>query len=167
MKKLALLAITILIVCSCEQSSENKARKIIENHLQTTMNDWSSYEFVGMTPLDSVFTKFEESDYMKEHRKKMLTAMVNTGDIKSKLRSCEKSVESILQDSLLYFQNIEDSLMDVLNVQRESFKGDFIGYETTFSFRGNNKLGAKVLSNIIVTFDKDLTVITNVKEIDN
>lgn len=167
MKKLVLLVTIASIMCSCGQSGEDKAKKLIESHLQTSMNDWSSYEFVSITPLDSVFTKFEESDYMKEHRKKMLTAMVNTGDIKSKLKSCEKSVESILQDSLLYFQNIEDSLMDVFNVQRESFKGDFIGYETTFSFRGNNKLGAKVLSNIIVTFDKDLTVITNVKEIDN
>lgn len=165
MKKLALLAIIALFISSCGQSNEDKARKLIEEKLQTTMNDWSSYEFVEMTTLDSAFTKFEDSEYMKEHRSKMLTAMTNTGNIKSRLKSCKESEEKVLQDSLSYYQSIEDSLMNVFNTKKDSFKGDFIGYETTFSFRGNNKLGAKVLTNIRVTFDKDLTTITNAKEI--
>lgn len=164
MKKLVLLAITSLFMYSCGESNEDKARKLIEEKLQTTMNDWSSYEFVEMTPLDSVFTKFEDSEYMKEHRRKMLTAMNNTGNIKSKLKSCKKSEESILQDSLAYYKNIEDSLMNVFNSKKESFKGDFIGYETKFSFRGNNKLGAKVLSNINVVFDKEISTIKDIIE---
>ena len=54
--------------------------------------------------------------------------------------------------------------MNVFNSKKESFKGDFIGYETKFSFRGNNKLGAKVLSNINVVFDKEISTIKDIIE---
>ena len=165
MKKIVLFIFATITLTSCSKSNEDKAKELIETELQTSMKDWSSYEFVEMSSLDSVFTKFKDSEYAQEHKKKMLSLMVASGDIKAKLKECNKSEEALLNDSLSYYQSKEDSLMNVYKQKENEFKGDFIGYETNFTFRGNNSLGAKVINNVKITFDKDLTSVIEMKSI--
>lgn len=64
MKNLALLLFTILLLAfaSCTQTNEDKARSLIEDQLKKTMNDWNSYEFVEMTPLDSSFSVLSDNE---------------------------------------------------------------------------------------------------------
>lgn len=166
MKKIVLFVITAIALFSCAKSNEEKAKALVESKLQTTMKDWASYEFIEMTHLDSVFTEFGKSDFMKEHRDKMLPILNATADIKGRLKECSQSEEKSLNDSLIYYKNIEDSLMSIYELKKKEFKGDYIGYKTIFTFRGNNSFGAKVINHIKVTFDKDITTILEMKSQD-
>lgn len=68
MKKTLLLVCAIIALCSCGKSNEDKARKVIESELKTTMKDWNSYEFVEISKVDSAFTLFMDSQEGKAIR---------------------------------------------------------------------------------------------------
>lgn len=161
---LSLFTILLLTFTSCIQSKEDKARNLIEDQLKKTMNDWNSYEFVEMTPLDSSFSivsdneeyhnlelKFEvlkaKSHYfLSEYEYDYTNAAL--GD---SCDACIKEMESVTQK----MKEIEDSFVSEHN-----------GWWTTFTCRGNNKLGHKVISSTKYYFNKDLTAITDAIDVE-
>lgn len=162
MKKIILLVCAITALCSCGKSNEDKARELIEAKLKTTMNDWNSYEFVEMSKVDSVFTLFmhsEEGSTIREElsqlRSKRVEYEVNAG-----YTSIYGERAKIMQDSIPILENMIDSLQNLYDKKEEAYKGEFNGYKTKFTFRGNNKLGGKILTSSMYLFNKDITEIT-------
>ena len=165
MKKLLILALPFLIA-SCQQSKEDKMQSLIEAKLQQTMKDWSSYEFVNMSSVDSLFTSFKLTEECKAQRMKIIAAMNRTSDMKKKLENCKKSEEAILKDSVAYLSKIEDDLANELKKMEREYKGDFIGFKTELTFRGNNSFGGKVLNKVRVKTNKDITEIVDIKSVE-
>ncbi len=162
MKKIILLVCAITALCSCGKSNEDKARELIEAKLKTTMNDWNSYEFVEMSKVDSVFTLFMHSEEAKS-----LDDQIS----KTKSKISEYSVDKdfpllygartkVMADSIPILEQIRDSLQNLYDKKEEAYKGEFNGYKTKFTFRGNNKLGGKILTSSMYLFNKDITEIT-------
>lgn len=163
MKKIILLVCAITALCSCEKSNEEKAREVIESKLKITMKDWSSYEFVEMSKVDSAFTLFMDSNEGKDIRNQI-------SDLSSKRIEYEVNCNyprlygkkaQIMKDSIPILKQMEDSLQNVYNTKEKGYKGDFTGYRTKFKFRGNNSLGAKIISSSIYFFNPEITEITN------
>ena len=66
MKKILSLAIIILFLNSCTNSNEGKAKILIKEYLTTTMNDYSSYEPMEFSRLDSVYSRYyKDSTYIE------------------------------------------------------------------------------------------------------
>ena len=72
--KLLFLALPLLIA-GCQQSKEDKMQSLIEAKLQQTMKDWSSYEFINMSSVDSLFTSFKLTEECKAQRMKIIAAL--------------------------------------------------------------------------------------------
>ena len=86
--------------------------------------------------------------------------------MKKKLENCKKSEEAILKDSVAYLSKIEDDLANELKKMDREYKGDFIGFKTELTFRGNNSFGGKVLNKVRVKTNKDITEIVDIKSVE-
>lgn len=157
------LICAIVALCSCGKSNEEKARELIEAKLKTTMNDWNSYEFVEMSSVDTLYTLFMKSEEgialdkeLSQLRRKKVEYEVNAG-----YTSIYGERAIVMQDSLPIIKSMIDSLQNLYYKKEDEYKGDFDGFKTKFTFRGNNKMGSKVLNSSIYLFDKDITKITN------
>jgi hypothetical protein len=150
MKKIYFLLALALFYACAEKTKEDKAKESIEKYLKVSMNDWDSYEFVDIGYLDSVFLvnnkKISNIDFSYQYRQDSLMNAIEL----------EMALEKNDQEEVAYYKNILDSLVT------NKFNKEFIGWETNFTFRGNNKLGAKVINTIKVQLDKNF-IIDNVE----
>lgn len=147
MKKICFLLLASALFYACgEKTNEDRAKESIERYLKESMNDWDSYEFVDMGYLDSVFIvndkKMSNIDFRFRYRQDSLVNAMNL----------EMAVDKNDQEEVAYYKNIIDSLVT------NKYNKKFIGWETRFTFRGNNKLGAKVINTLRVQLDKDFFI---------
>lgn len=163
MKKIILLIFAVVTLCSCEKSNEEKARGLIESQLKTSMNDWSSYEFVEMSEVDSVFTTFVDSDEGEDIRKQLsnLTSKIIEYEVGCNYPILHGKRAQIMKDSIPILKQMEDALQNAYDTKEKEYKGDFIGYKAQFKYRGNNKLGVKIISSSTYFFNPEITEITD------
>lgn len=163
MKKVLLLILAIIALTGCK-SKEDKAKELIESQLKSTMNDWSSYEFVKMSKMDSTFTSYI---YTTEYEN-LIEKISNFELKKTDLTVCSdypvlygKARCKEMQDSVPILEDLINKTKEKIENNKKSFNSEFNGYKVEFTFRGNNSLGAKVLNSTIYLFDKDLTKIVD------
>lgn len=161
MKKTVLFICTIIALCSCGKSNEEKAKELIEAKLKTTMNDWSSYEFVKIDKVDSLFTSFEDSQEFKDTYQPLATvdSKIIEYEVGSKYEILYGDRIQVMIDSIPILKGIKDSLQNIYDETEKAYKGNFIGYSTTFTCRGTNKMGAKIISSTKYYLNKDITEI--------
>lgn len=143
MKKICILLLASILFYACgEKTNEDRAKESIERYLKESMNDWDSYEFVDMEYLDSLFNingeKISEIEFEVNYR---LDTMNYASMMNSLSEIGAKEEAEVYKDKL-------DSLI------RTKYNKEFVGWETDFTFRGNNKLGAKVINTLRVQLDK-------------
>lgn len=63
MKKVFIILLIVQISYGCS-TKEDKAKKIIKKDLSTTMNDFTSYEPIEFGKLDSMITKYDETEFL-------------------------------------------------------------------------------------------------------
>lgn len=158
------LSFTIFTVTSCGNQGKNSkkitqseiVKKNIEEYLQTKMNDPESYEFVELRIMDSILYKHNVK-YRKDYFQRKLDSSQN--DLEQQL-DYQKSLPSMYDEHevtkirseiekdtniLSAIDSIEQGLGEKVN--------DVASYTYFFSFRGNNKLGVKVLNEYILQTD--------------
>ncbi|KAF5068325.1 hypothetical protein DSECCO2_244210 [anaerobic digester metagenome] len=162
MKKIITLLAIILVVVACNTSNESQAKKLIKEYLKTTMNDFSSYESVEFSELDSCFTLYYDSEEAKN-----LSEMIESEKKYNEFLS--EKIESFIQrdfsnELIESFKNSYDksqiridSLFQADIEAHQSFIPEFIGFEMTHKFRGKNAFGALILNEYVFLFDKDFT----------
>lgn len=143
MKKICILLLASILFYACgEKTNEDRAKESIERYLKESMNDWDSYEFVDMEYLDSLFNingeKISEIEFEVNYR---LDTMSYASMMNSLSEIGAKEEAEVYKDKL-------DSLI------RTKYNKEFVGWETDFTFRGNNKLGSKVINTLRVQLDK-------------
>lgn len=125
---------------------EGKAQSLAEKTLKAAMNDPGSLEIVEWGSLDSVFTKVEDGvDYL--HAKAgydFYKTEYETSKMLGKWSDASQMSDSVLKYARAMVEL--DSL----------FVPEFTGYTMTLKSRGNNAMGAKVLSTTTFSFDKEL-----------
>ncbi|CCZ88049.1 excisionase homolog protein [Phocaeicola plebeius CAG:211] len=147
MKKIFLIIISTTLLYSCsEKTNEEKVRESIEKYLKESMNDWDSYEFVDMGYVDSLFNvngeKISNINFKTNYRLDSVDCAI----------SIEHYSEAGDKEQVEIYKNRLDSLIRTKNEK------EFIGWETNFTFRGNNKLGAKVINTIKVQLNKNFFI---------
>jgi hypothetical protein len=146
MKNVLTLVLIVLVFSACN-NNEKKARKLIKEYLKTSMNDFSSYEPVEFSTLDSTYSSYEESE--ESHR------------LKEEIKNTRLAVFDISVDYFDYKKKI-DSLIGVDSLLSKSFIPDHNGYAMSHKFRGKNAFSAIMLKEYGYYFDKDLTKVTDV-----
>lgn len=165
MKKLILfpLMTMALFFVSCNHSLESKARKLIEKDLKTTMNDFSSYEFVSITKPDTVFSSFSTSEIGQKMWDKKFQIDADSFNLALDAEFCTDSKQkSILLDSI---EKGKSFLNEYRKLESE-YKSKQDGWAVVFTFRGNNSVGAKIIGNYLYYFDVDMTKITKSSKVD-
>ena len=176
MKKIFLLAIVILLVTSCINNNERKAKKLIKEHLKATMNDYSSYEPMVFSTLDTSFSKVVNSPTYK--------SLIYQYEAAEKDKNYwENKLEEINSKNMIYGRIIDqrgpfikeslipDYEVDCLKLLKEidsvksHFKPNFIGYQMTHQFRGSNAFGGKIIGMMAFYFDKEITTVIDVVDL--
>jgi hypothetical protein len=166
MKKILSLTFVLLIITSCVNNNERKAKKLIKEHLKATMNDYSSYEPMEFTPLDSTFSKFYDTKEWK--------TMINERDIISEQMKeykgiIEKYDRKVIID--MYQKFYDESEIEYNKIQSKLFKADslfkpkFIGWNMLHQFRGANAFGGKIIGMMTFYFNKEITTVTDVVDL--
>jgi len=132
MKKILFFAGVLFLTISCKKSKQENLQNEIENKIKMQLNDPSSYEF-NYFYIDSV-------EYM-----------TNKDEIKTVLEDIqdfEKEDDSKSQ-RMISFLKSKNKFLESLNKNK---------YKGIFSFRANNKFGAKVLAEYIFEADSTYTI---------
>lgn len=172
MNKILCCLIFGLIFLSCSTSLEDKAKKLIKNHLHETLHDEKSYESVSYGGLDSVFTTISDNDtyimsiakyefYSDKSDKSMedfnLYIDLYSDTYKRKaIKSLANAREYL--DSMKVYAPILDSIKD-------NFMPEFKGWSMKHSYRANNASGNKIIGHFRFYFDIGLTEIVDTKDI--
>ena len=162
MKKV-LFAVSVLALCSCGKSNEDKAKELIEANLKTSMKDWSSYESVTFSKLDSVFTEYQNTPEGTKLQMKVSELQQQSDSIKYLANETGKKE---LFDLALSKIREAIQLDSTYNINKEKFKGEFKGWQMVHRYRGNNSYGAKEIASTAFYFDKDVTKVTDKLSLD-
>lgn len=139
---------------SCTNNNESKARKLIEAYYQENANDPESVEIVKLSEIipDSVIDYIYEYSYMSD-----------TINLYHKTRMARLAISYDDFDKAEVYLNEADSINKEIDRKKEQFKPYLRGMIVKGKIRGKNKMGAKVLNNVIFHFDTELSKVTDVE----
>lgn len=169
MKKILALVLLACTIVSCEKTQEDILREMIEKRLETTMHNPKSYEFVSMSPVDSIMSEF------KDDKNAILIEMaIKAQNSERKILWSKVDAKYVysINERISFTKQIEeknkkiDSLLVKYSNMQDSYVPHLTGYYTIFNFRGQNKFGALVLNSYKVIFNKELTEISEMKEVE-
>lgn len=157
---------TASILIGCKAKEENKLKVMIESSIKKNMNEPDSYEFVSMSQLDSIMSKWEDekqarqieifiSMYEAEYMALMAKADAKYSyTVNQRIKFTEQAGNNIKKIDSLKYLNLE---------KRTNYKPYVTGYTSEFKIRELNELGAKVLNTYLVTLNDSLTTIISLK----
>ncbi len=152
----ALIAIGLTSCSEKQPTQDDIVKNNAETYVKQKMNDPSSYEFVKLELMDSV-TFSDNIEYRKDYFSRNMeydrSSLERQEGYKTELPSMydEKDVEELkakIEKNERILSKI-DSLATLLGDR----KNEVASYTYTFSFRGNNALGAKILNEYVVQTD--------------
>jgi hypothetical protein len=159
---ISILTISILALSSCGESVKKEVSQYdhvlqsVESQVKPKLNDPKSYEFVELVLVDSVLYS-ENVEYRVNYFMSSLEWAKGRVDDMSRY----KESESILYDSLELRRQSADIVkydailngIDSIKTQMGERLNDVASYTYSFSFRGNNKMGALVLNTYLIQTD--------------
>jgi hypothetical protein len=176
MKKILSLTFVLLLITSCVNNNERKAKKLIKEHLKATMNDYSSYESMAFFTLDTSFSKVVNDPTFKslisqhedaEKERKYWENKLEEIDNRNKVygRIVDKRGPFIKETILSQYEADCLNLSKEIDSVRSHFKPNFIGYQMTHEFRGANAFGGKIIGMMTFYFDKEITTVIDVVDL--
>jgi FtsZ-binding cell division protein ZapB len=163
MKKIILISTVFTILFSCsekEKSQDEIVKQYAEEYIKPLLNDAESYEFVELKLTDSVLYKnnIESAKESFNHDIEFENKLLNMKD--NEWAETQKALfgkidSTDIVKSLMKIENYKSILLkiDSLEADLGDSKNNVASYTYTFSFRGNNKLGAKVLNQYYIQTD--------------
>lgn len=187
MKRLLLVVfIAISITCFAQSTPDmllTKAKTLARNELKSELHDYSSYEPVRWSSLDSVFSSIKDDSNIRLLIEKLMDKHSKLPGDPSKLslfadlseleKKCKEAYErSKTQDygvdyqlvclnqwtAISEFNIAQNKVKEAINV----FEPQFMGWSITHRFRAKNSLGAKVISEWVFRFDPDVSVVKSI-----
>ncbi|WP_091874425.1 hypothetical protein [Pricia antarctica] len=158
----------LILLLGCSKNPNQIAQENIEKHLKSIINDPSSYEFVSMTELDTIYKipyyKERVLDY-ERFVKRIGLALERKKEELGTALSDQKKGEATIKD-LKYqveeSQNFLDKNIKELQAYEKllesSKEKDIKEIKTVLTIRENNKQGVKVLNKYYVSLNNNLTI---------
>jgi hypothetical protein len=149
----------LIVLFSCSQSPEERAKKGIKEYMSKTMHDFKSYEPVEFGKLDSSFTNFYQTEeynrldslnkfYQSSYEYFLLSAK-NTPNLELKKFQHKAATE---------YRDSSKVISDLIAQKDKEFKGVFNGYTIEHKFRGKNAMGASIINSDLFVLDKNFNV---------
>ena len=186
MKQILYLTLSTLIFVGCK-SREEKAAELIKQDMFKTLYDFESYEPIE-TEIDSVFTSiytdtlallyaneansiFEEMDNAKTEYENARSTMKIWSDSytslgRYKFNEAKKTVDDYLPKIDKALSKIEGIYANIKN-RNDKIGHSFIGWQAKHKFRCKTKGGNFDLGNYLYVFDKKISQIVSVNDLDN
>lgn len=174
MRILILLLVSIILFsCSTtpKKSPEEIAKANIEENLMRNLHDASSYEFVELGKLDTIYAKEHYQELEEEYTDLLLSMqdypnkIEELQDIATKFRnygseyeSEAKEAEELIAGYIDDYEKTQKNLAKYRELSQNSQPDEILDITTTLRCRANNKMGAKVLAIYDVVLSDSLTV---------
>lgn len=158
MKYILSIVMVVCLSCGSKTTSEQRAQKLIKDHLYETLHDYKSYEFVKFGKLDSTFTSVADEP-----------AYATAGKtFDSLLKESEENLEQAKRYSSAYLygnigrkflakaERCHDMLAPIavwLDSFKANFHGRFNGWSMTHSYRAKSLGGNLGISHDIYYFN--------------
>ena len=189
MKKVTsiLFALLSILITSCSQTNESKAKKIIKEYFKETLDDYDSYSPVSSSEITMAKTKWKlpkelepELEKLEEIAEKINRSGFGNIDITSDADDIIKDLDEISEYS--YKKKLDKSRIkkienwkalwlefkhyqDIIYTSKNSFQPEFIGWKMTHKFRAKNRMGGNELNEIEFQFDKDITKVVKTRKV--
>ncbi len=161
MKKTLLLIFICLGLISCSKTPKQIIEGKVKSFIIESLDDPGSYQSVSFTDIDTIWTKFDES----QEGEKLSTEYHNAA---FQLRQAELNMNSddakriypgaVFEDSIKYYQKLSDSLKPIYDKKLSEFNSVPESFYIEHVFRAKNKLGGILKENIIIYFDENLNI---------
>lgn len=137
---LFIAACLLLIGCSQEQTSQQKAETAIKHHLTAKLGKESGYQSVE-TKLDSFYVGYAQT---KEG-----------GNLQKEYNAVRAENKDIYSPNALLLASKEMVLLDTLNARSKRFGQVFYGWKAIHAYKAKNKLGTSELITDTFLLNKD------------
>lgn len=179
----------VSLVCSAQtrQSTSQMAlaKRLVRMELMSTLHDYSSYEPVYWSSVDSLYSAPEDDYYVQraidrlvEKHSQLPFDSSNTGlfdDLSELEAKCKDSFENAKANNmgseyLMVCLKQWTAISDFMSAQENAveainrFNPEFIGWSVTHRFRAKNAFGTKVINAWVVKFDINMTSITSIEK---
>lgn len=169
---LAILLIPIVVFSQQKLSKLDKAKQLIRKEFKETMNDYASYSPVSYGKVDSLFTSLAEDDYGKELFMQVVKAKENAGlgnveglpDVSEHIKKM-KAEQHLYKAGAIEEWEIYQLYRELFYSYMEIFKPTFIGWKLTHKYRAKNTYNATILKEQEFRFNKEMTELTEIKDI--
>lgn len=160
---LSFLLTSILLAaigCNKTPTAQELAEKAVKDYLMTNLNDPSSYESVEFSPVDTIFTKFEQSDFYKEINRDLneIKESKKLSEDKEFMAHLLKTKGKVFVDSLQLFIDREPALLQSLDSAESAFTPEPKHLIIAHTFRAKNGFGALNLDQMYFYIDMDYKV---------
>jgi len=148
-KSSLLIAILFITLISCKEKTPTRdeiVKNNVEKYLKDKMDDPKSYEFVELRLVDSILYK-DNVKYRKDGFQKDLK--YEKGNLEYQEKNKDEKMVIELKTKIERIENILTKI-DSLEYNLGQKLNDVASYTYNFRCRGNNKLGAKILTEYIL-----------------
>jgi hypothetical protein len=166
----AFILFFFLIISCKQQTREQKAEKIIRDHLFKTLHDFKSYEVVEFGKLDSLYSSVDD-DYFYKFYFKQAQYFLDQAKSHNDNAKIYSGLYYYNDRFLSYFKKSKDA-RDSANYYIgkaqevfESFKAAFVGWKMSHSYRSKALNGNSSINHFMYYFDMNLTKIVGHKDI--
>tara|TARA_B110000879_G_scaffold2404_1_gene3320 strand:- start:665 stop:1279 length:615 start_codon:yes stop_codon:yes gene_type:complete len=150
-----------LISCESEKklTRQDMVKNSVEEYLKSKMNDPASYEFVDLKLIDSVSyldnVNYRIEDFEGDIKYEMNMIAAIAPYEKELPKIWEESKKAQTEELKTEIERSEKIISEIERLKLELGEkvNDIASYTYLYSFRGNNKMGAKVLNEYILQTD--------------
>lgn len=161
-----------IVFFSCSISNEKKAKKLISDTLYTHMDDYSSYESIEFSNLDSAFTSLDDNTlYIESLELIKEFNNIMKEDVRLLKHQAENRYIYSANDMLETHNRVEiykkkvDSCFIIIDSIETKFKPEFIGFQMSHRFREKARTGNFRNTNLLFLFDAEVKEVVNIKEL--
>jgi hypothetical protein len=152
MKRAIAFSIIILALFSCSVNKEEKAHKLIKEHLKSTLNDFSYYEPIEFSKLDSTFLEYQDSPEGKNLTAEIHKAELDLMNIYKPINDCK--------NNLIHLQK-------KYRIEKALYKPEYSGWQMMHLFTCVDTLGTKMTKLKLFKFDTELTEVYSALDIED
>lgn len=154
-------------------SKLDKAKQLIKEEFKETMNDYASYSPVSYGKVDSLFTSASEDEgcinayirAIKDKEQAGLDKVEGLPDVSETIKKMKENEHQYKDGAILNWE-IYQSSRNIFYLYLENFHPQFIGWKLIHKYRTKNTYNATILKKQEFRFNKEMTTITKIKDLD-
>jgi hypothetical protein len=155
-------------------SKMDKAKQLIRKEFKETMNDYASYSPISYSRLDSLFTSLSDDEYgkglfmraMESKEKAGLENIEGLPDVSETIKQMEAQ-EHLYKVGAIEKWKIYQANRGLFYSYLKDFNPSFIGWKLIHKYRTKNVYNATILKEQEFRFNKDMSKLIDIKDIDN